>query len=73
MDRQNQSVYKLIASYVGEETRLSCLECLVPAGIVAVVVYAVTTIIFKGATEEEIELLPMGRTLASFLKRKKWL
>ncbi len=66
-------VYKLISGWVGKETRLNCLECLVPAGIVAVIVYAVTTIIFKGATEEEIELLPMGRTLVSFLKRKNLL
>lgn len=63
-------VYKGIMFILGTETRLNCLICLVPAGITAIVIYVALTLLLKGATAEEIELLPKGRTLAAFLKRK---
>ncbi len=65
--------YKLIQCFVGLDTRMDCLLCLAPAGVVAVAVYLVSTLICKGVSAEEVELLPKGRTLASFLKRKNLL
>ncbi len=66
-------VYKLICNYVGLKTRVDCILCLVPAGITAVVIYVAMTLLLKGTTVEEVELLPRGRTLSSFLKRKNLL
>ncbi len=66
-------VYKGIMFILGVETRLNCLICLVPAGITAVAIYVALTLLLKGATAEEIELLPKGRTLAAFLKNKNLL
>lgn len=66
-------MYKLISSFVGIETRLNCLICLIPAGILAVCIYVASTLVLKGASVEEVELLPKGRTLAAFLKKKNLL
>lgn len=63
-------VYKLIFHFIGVESRMNYLLCLVPAGIVAVVIYILFTLALKATTYEEIELLPFGRTISSFLKKK---
>ncbi len=63
-------VYKAVALVVDIDTRFDCLICLAPAGVTAVVIYVALTLILKGATAEEIELLPKGRTVADFLRRK---
>ena len=63
-------VYKLIFCFIGAESRMNYLACLVPAGIVAVVVYVLFTLALKATTYEEIELLPFGRTISAFLKKK---
>ncbi len=52
------------------ETRFSSLVILCAAGIVGVVVYAVSMLAFKGITCDEVRILPKGNTLCAFLLRK---
>jgi hypothetical protein len=66
-------VYKAVAVAFPTVSRINCLLCLAPAGITAVLIYVALTLVLKGATAEEIELLPKGRTLAAFLKGKNLL
>lgn len=66
-------VYKLLETKMVLSSRVDFLLCLIPSGIVAVVIYVTLTLVLKGTTAEEVELLPMGRTLSAFLKKKKLL
>ncbi len=63
-------IYKLVEFFVGMDGRMDCLFCLAPAGITAVLIYVFLTLALKAVSLEEIELLPKGRAVASYLKRK---
>ena len=64
-------VYRGIFHFLSGESRQNYLLCLIPAGVVAVVIYFVLTLALKATTREEIELLPFGRKISAFLQKKK--
>ena len=66
-------VYHLLRLVLSDGGRMQALVLLLLTGVVAVAVYVVTMLIFKGITADEVRLLPMGNRLASLLIRKGWL
>jgi len=63
-------VYRLLSGVLNGGGRLNALVLLLITGIVAVGIYVVTMLLFKGITADEVRLLPMGGRLAAFLVRK---
>ena len=66
-------VYHLLRMLLSGGGRIEALLLLLLTGIVAVAVYVVTMLLFKGITADEVRLLPMGNRLASFLLNRGWL
>ena len=63
-------VYRLLALAFNGTGRLHAFILLLVTGVVAVAVYVITMLLFKGITAGEVRLRPMGGRLASFLVRK---
>lgn len=66
-------VYSLVSRLLPGGGRLSALLILMICGIVTVLVYVATMLLFCGIKAEEVRLLPMGDKLASFLIGRGWL
>lgn len=65
--------YSLVSSMLPGGGRLSALLILLVCGVVTVVVYVATMLLFCGIRADEVRLLPMGGKLASFLIGRGWL
>ena len=58
-------------AYLGLIQFLSPRRALVPAIVIAVIVYALCAVLFRGVSYEDVCMLPKGETIARLLKVKK--